>query len=232
MNDNCERYVSKNEVKLLRKQFHQWMDKIHNNLKNCGISFTYILVGSAKRNLVIRHHNKGFDCDYQIKITANKKDLNAFEIKNCFINELNKIITVKGYKNCEDSKSAITIKKIGYDSKIDNGYDIVIIQDTSEGLRVLRNTKEGQKPSNYKFELLPEMDNYKERFLQIKGHDMWKSLRDIYYKKKITELRNCLTSKKSFQILNEAVNEVLVKYKRYNNISSLKNGETNENTRL
>ena len=38
---------------------------------------------------------------------------------------------------------------------------------------------------------------------------MWKKLRDIYYKKKINELTDNRTGKKSFQLLNEAVNEVL-----------------------
>ncbi len=39
-------------------------------------------------------------------------------------------------------------------------------------------------------------------------------LRDLYYRKKMIELTENKTGKKSFQILHEAVNEVLCQYNR------------------
>lgn len=91
-----KRYVDSSEVRPFKEQFHNWMQSIHDEIKDCGVSFTYMLVGSAKRNLVIRHHNKGFDCDYQIRITKNKNNLKAKELKYLFINALDSTVKIMG----------------------------------------------------------------------------------------------------------------------------------------
>lgn len=204
-----ERYVSKEEVRPLRRQFHEWMQEIRGEIHDKGISFTYMLVGSAKRNLVIRHHNKGFDCDYQIRITRNQSSYKAEKIKHIFMNALNRIVGNCGYNDCENSTSSITIKKIGSNSDILHSYDIVILQQQNNNTKILRYRKPPIGDESYDFELLPDMSNSTSNFHKIKGKDMWKKLREIYYKKKINELTDNRTGKKSFQLLNEAVNEVL-----------------------
>lgn len=201
-----EKYVSKAEVKPLRRQFHEWMHLIHDGLKNKGISFTFMLVGSAKRNLVVRHHNKGFDCDYQIKITRNSLGLEAKELKDLFRNMLNKVVKKNGYSDCENSTSSLTIKKKGDKSNIEHSYDIVILTQDKEGVKILRYNKLNGK---YVFELLHDMSDAKENFNRINGSHAWEKLREIYYIKKTNELTENRTGKKSFQLLNEAVNEVL-----------------------
>lgn len=204
-----ERYVPKEEVRPLRKQFHEWMQLIHDEIKDAGVSFTYMLVGSAKRNLVIRHHNKGFDCDYQIKITRNVNGLEAKELKEVFKNSLNKVVKKKGYSDCENSTSSLTIKKKGNQSNIEHSYDIVILKQDKKGLEILRYHKPCKGVESYVFELLPDMSNARENFQCINGKKMWDKLRDIYFEKKMNELTDRRTGKKSFQLLNEAVNEVL-----------------------
>lgn len=204
-----ERYVPKEEVRPLRKQFHEWMQSIHDQLKDKGVSFTYMLVGSAKRNLVVRHHNKGFDCDYQIKITRNSYDLEEKELKDLFRNSLNKVVNKNGYSDCEDSTSSLTIKKKGDKSNIKHSYDVVILTQDKEGVKILRYHKPPVGDGSYVFELLPDMSSARENFQRINGKEMWDQLRDIYYIKKINELTDGRTGKKSFQLLNEAVNEVL-----------------------
>lgn len=203
-----ERYVSKRELKPLRKQFHEWMQLIHDPIKARGVSFTYMLVGSAKRNLVVRNHNKGYDCDYQIKLTRNENGLEAQELKDLFRDALNRVIKKDDYSDCENSTSSLTIKKKGDRSNIENAYDIVILVQDDAGLKILRYHKP-PKGEGYVFELLPDMSKAKENFQKIKGKKMWDDLRDIYYNKKMIELTDKRTGKKSFQLLNEAVNEVL-----------------------
>lgn len=182
------------------------MHLIHDGLKNKGISFTFMLVGSAKRNLVVRHHNKGFDCDYQIKITRNSLGLEAKELKDLFRNMLNKVVKKNGYSDCENSTSSLTIKKKGDKSNIEHSYDIVILTQDKEGVKILRYNKLNGK---YIFELLHDMSDAKENFNRINGSHAWEKLREIYYIKKTNELTENRTGKKSFQLLNEAVNEVL-----------------------
>ena len=61
-----ERYLSRDEVRPYRDLFDRMIHRVSEEMKSCGISFFYRLVGSAKRNLVIYHPTKGIDCDYQI----------------------------------------------------------------------------------------------------------------------------------------------------------------------
>lgn len=204
-----EKYVPKEEVRPLRKQFHEWMQSIHDEIKDSGVSFTYMLVGSAKRNLVVRHHNKGFDCDYQIKITRNENRLKPQEIKDLFRYVLNKVLKKDGYSDCENSTSSLTIKKKGDKSDIKHSYDIVILTQEKEGVKILRYHKPPVGDGDYVFEPLPDMSRARENFQRINGKKMWDKLRDIYYEKKMNELTDRRTGKKSFQLLNEAVNEVL-----------------------
>ena len=202
-------YVPKNEVKPYREIFQEWMKCIRKTLKEEGISFTYVLVGSAKRNLVIRHHNKGFDCDYQIRIMKNMNNLNAKSIKMLFINELNKIVGDNGFNDCADSTSAITIRKLGDKNNVKFSYDVVILRENADKIEILRNSKETGQESDYKFEALPEMTNARKNFHKINGNTMWKLLREKYYNKQMSYK---YSNKKSFQILNEAVNEVLKEF--------------------
>ena len=78
-------YVSKNEIKPYRKQFEEkLLPPIRKECKKNGLTFEHNLVGSAKNNLVVRHHNKGFDCDYQLTLRKNKKNLDPNTIKDYF----------------------------------------------------------------------------------------------------------------------------------------------------
>ena len=113
-------YVSKNEVKPYRQIFDEMIAKMRKEVKENGITFTYLLVGSAKRNLVVRHHNKGFDCDYQIFIQKNKNGMKPKEIKELFIGLFNKY-KPSVFDYCEDSTSAITIEDV-YNKYKGNNY--------------------------------------------------------------------------------------------------------------
>lgn len=199
-------YVSKKEVKPWRAMFYRWMKNIRTKVKEKGITFTYRLVGSAKRNLVIRHHNKGFDCDYQIFIQRNKNSLSPKEIKLLFKSVIDEVCVADGFEPCENSTSSLTIKMVDKSqSKVPVGYDVVILQETDEGLKILRCQNKGTKKELFVFELLPDMTNMSAKLAKIKGKKQCDKLRERYYKKKT----NYNGEKKSFQLLNEAINEVL-----------------------
>ena len=199
-------YVSKKEVKPWRAMFHRWMKNIRTKVKEKGITFTYRLVGSAKRNLVIRHHNKGFDCDYQIFIQRNNNNLSPKDIKLFFKSVIDDVCVADGFEACENSTSSLTIKMVDKSqSKVRVGYDVVILQETDEGLKILRCQNKGTKKELFVFELLPDMTNMSAKLAKIKGKNQWNKLRELYYNKKI----NYNGEKKSFQLLNEAINEVL-----------------------
>ena len=199
-------YVSKKEVKPWRAMFHKWMKNIRTKMKEKGITFTYRLVGSAKRNLVIRHHNKGFDCDYQIFIQRNNNNLSPKDIKLLFKSVMDEVCVADSFETCENSTSSLTIKMVDKaQSKVRVGYDVVILQETDEGLKILRCQNKGTKKESFVFELLPDMTNMSAKLAKIKGKKQCDKLRERYYNKKT----NYNGEKKSFQLLNEAINEVL-----------------------
>lgn len=197
-------YVSKNEVKPYRKIFDKMMADIRENVRKKGITFTYQLVGSAKRNLVVCHPTKGIDCDYQLILQSNKNGLNESEIKRLFRLSFDRHRPA-GFSPCEDSTSALTMrKKDAKHSKILYSFDIVILQDMNGVPEIIRRTSEGE----YVWNQLRSMADFQQRFSMISNSDMWDELRRRYYNKKVKQM-NGETDKKSFQLLNETVNEVI-----------------------
>jgi len=172
------------------------------------IMFLMKLVGSAKRNLVVRHHNKGFDCDYQIFLQKNKNNMSAKEIKLLLIKLFDKYMP-DDYENCEDSTSAITIKKKSSTKKssIEFSYDVAIMRerkkyDTPEIIR--------RSENNYCWNFLSDMVDFGYHYGLISGQEMWNDLRERYYDKIINERqKNESVRRKSFQLLHEATNETL-----------------------
>lgn len=209
-------WVSRNDLKEPKKIFEDAIKSIRKKLKERPITFEYFLVGSAKRNLVLSNNNKGFDCDYQIVIQKNKQNITGKKLKDLFKIELDAYLTKQQFNNGEDSTQSITYKRVKKGS-IEFGYDIVIIRYNNENFEILKNEKDIN--NSYHFVQMKEMRGYREKFKMIKGSDSWKLLRDIYKKKR--EKNEGLEKdkrKKSYQILNEAVNEIIDKGKRNDKI--------------
>lgn len=202
-------YVSKNEVKPYRKIFDKMMADIRESVRKKGITFTYQLVGSAKRNLVVRHHNKGFDCDYQIVIRKNKNNCSETEIKMLFGQLLNKV-RPDGFSDVQDSTSAWTMRKTDSEnSRLIFSYDIVILRQDKNGVYIIRQDKENKK-TGYFWNLLPNMNSADAGISAIKGAQKWNELRKVYLQKKTEKIeQGKYKDKASFQLLHEAINEVI-----------------------
>lgn len=202
-------YVSKNEVKPYRKIFDKMMADIRESVRKKGITFTYQLVGSAKRNLVVRHHNKGFDCDYQIVIRKNKNNCTATEIKMLFGQLLN-VVKSDGFSDVQNSTSAWTMRKTDSEnSRLIFSYDIVILRQDKNGVHIIRQDKENKK-TGYFWNLLPDMNSADAGISAIKGAQKWNELRKVYLQKKTEKIeQGKYKDKVSFQLLHEAINEVI-----------------------
>lgn len=195
-------YVPRKEVKFWTNLFDVMINNIRPYLKADGITFIFNLVGSAKRNLVIRHNNKGFDCDYQIYIMKNKKNLSAKEIKLKFISLIDKFKSEE-FGNCEDKTRSIKLKYLDQDnSKIIFSYDVVIMRKNKDNMQIIHKTDELN--NKYDFVSLKDYSKHNEYYKKITGYKMWNELRKLYYEQKIKQ-----GDKKSFQILHECVMEIL-----------------------
>lgn len=198
-------YISKKTIKesKCKQIFTDVIQKVQKDIRNEGITFSYNLVGSAKRNMIIVYPNKPFDCDYQIFLQKNKKQLSPKQIKEKLIASFNKNLP-KGFNPCENSTTAITIKKVDTNSKIAFGYDIVIIAANATPQKIIRHSE-----NVYTWNELPDMRDYTSNLSKIKGADMWKTLRERYLQKREVQSHGKYPAKKSFQIFNEALIETL-----------------------
>lgn len=84
-------YISKKAIKESKCKliFTDVIHKVQKNMRSEGVTFSYNLVGSAKRNMIIAYPNKPFDCDYQIFLQKNKKQLSPKLIKEKLIASFN-----------------------------------------------------------------------------------------------------------------------------------------------
>ena len=196
-------YVSKDEVRPYEELFEEVFREIQKELKKKnGLTFSFALV--------VRHHNKGFDCDYQLYLQRNKQELSAGEIKKLLIKKFDEKMPNE-FDYCEDSTSSITIKKkITKQSKIEFSYDIVIMDLYEDASYILRKNGSGQ----YVWNQLPDFTSFEDDYRQIEGADMWEDLRQCYYDKKIAKNNGSpkYKDKKSFQLLHQAVKETLSRF--------------------
>ena len=199
-------YVSKDEVRPYEELFEEVFREIQKELrKKNGLTFSFALVGSAKRRLVIRHHNQGFDCDYQLFLQRNKKQMKPKEIKDALIKEFDARMPAHGFKTCRNKKKAIEIRKKDSDGdKLIFKYDIVIMK---EDCPYIIHRSENNV---YVWNLESDYSTWAEDYGKIKGANMWDDLRNRYYDKKIQKDNGTnYVDRKSFQILHEAVKETL-----------------------
>ena len=118
------------------------------------------------------------------------------------------------YENCNDSTSAITIKKKSTTKKdaIEFSYDVAIMRerDGCDAPEIIRRDKN----DNYIWNMLSDMSGFATHYDKISGPNMWADLRDRYYDKVINEREKSENiRRKSFQLLHEATNETLAKFK-------------------
>lgn len=117
------------------------------------------------------------------------------------------------FNNCEDSTQALTTKNHnrGY------GYDVIITRYKDNDFYILYNKKNTNNVNNndYYWAIKSEMKNYKKKYDKIKEFEMWNYLREIYKEKRHGHKDDVdPNKKKSYQILNETVEERLIHFKK------------------
>ena len=202
-------YISKQTIKQTQcKQiFNDVFRKVQKDAKTDGLTFSYNLVGSAKRNMILENKNEGFDCDYQLFLQKNKKRLSPSQIKKLLIKLFDKYLP-NDFSYCEDSTTAITSKRKDINGKILFRYDIVILDCIQQTPSIIKRNNSG-----HTWCPLPQERNYPANLEEIEGSEKWNDLRELYREKKDIQFHNKgYQGRKSFQILNEAINEILQQY--------------------
>jgi hypothetical protein len=198
-------YKSKKECKEFKSLFYSAFKHVNEVIDD--YSFYFRLIGSAKRNLVIEKHNKGFDFDYQIIFYQSIVCLNSEELKKLkkrFRDAFDDFFACRGYKNGDDSTSAITIKKLE-DNQIHHSYDVTLMSYNSNNVLCIMKYYDNHK-TIMGFNEMKNSPMYNEKYKKIKGTTKWAELREKYLKKQ----KDHNGEKKSFSLLMEVVNEIQI----------------------
>ncbi|WP_075048409.1 hypothetical protein [Spiroplasma turonicum] len=117
-------YVNKNKLKAWKTKFYNAVKELK---KTLPYKFNYYLVESSSRNLILAEKDGKFDMDYQLHFNYDD-NINCEHLKKELFDLFQRYFKKEDNWNCDDSTSAITIKKIKNDTKKDFifNYDVVI----------------------------------------------------------------------------------------------------------
>ena len=214
--NNCE-YVSKKEIKEYKSDFEIAIKNVRKDLKNkYGRSCNSMLVGSAKRNLIVQKGKSHWDVDYQFLFTSplydDENKIDPYGLKN-FIKEKFQEKLGEDY-SVKMSKSVITIcLKDDEGNNAIKSFDVALIRKSDNKIQILRGKNNNNSNSeNYaRWEELPNHSSIYERRSEIKDWKMWKTFRQIFIKKKCKNMNNEEKDKQkpTYSLYVETIKETL-----------------------
>ncbi len=217
MSKECN-YVTKKEVKEYKKIMEETIPKVQTDVKEeYKKSFSYQVVGSTKRNLVVQKGQSLWDVDYQFMFLSKKFDSESAPELKIFIKDSFKTHLGNKY-SVKLSTSVITIcLRSDAGNHAIKSFDVALIKTNpkTEIKEILRGKTDDQKSADYiKWEEFSNTGVY-EKGTEIKGSDMWKTLREIFLNKKCENIdKNKDDQLATFSIFVESIKETLDKYEK------------------
>ena len=177
------KYITKKELKEPKKNLNDWILRVQKAIKKeYKITFSFNLIGSGKRNLVIKSCNSNwFDLDCQLVIRKMPKEFNlksnAKKVKDIFRRAFDKE-KLDDFSYCEDSTQALTSKN----ERGKYSFDIILTYYEKDELFILRNDKNSNNANSkdYKWAQKGDMKKFHKNYKKISGSDMWNYLRKLY----------------------------------------------------
>lgn len=202
------KYADENQVQI----YHEFCSTRLNQLKQYfsnefNIQTKFQLIGSGSKKLVTQNNNLPFDLDYNFEILNRSiKQLDMKKLKTCVINFLNSVVYEKYeyYKKCQDSTSAITIRKV-VNGNLEFSFDIAILAKSSNGnyCRLIHD----KQLEKYDWNPIPESKEIFERLKELKSDGYWEDIKELYLNKKNMYLKRN-EKRCSFEIFAETINEI------------------------
>lgn len=205
------KYIGRKKLKEPKLESLDWINRVHKYMKEKNnITFQHYPIGSGKRNLVVskcNSVNEFFDLDYEFELKSSDT-CNPKEVKMKFKKGLDST-KPNNFTDCEDSTQALTTKSNAY------GIDFIITCYYKNECYIIRNNKNKNNANNndYSWALKKDCSNLHKKLKKVKDIGCWQELRDNYLEKKhknkdITN-KDDPRYKHSYQLLHEAVNEIL-----------------------
>lgn len=169
--------VSMKQHSPVRILIHEMFIELRQELKD-EYHFDCELVGSGRKNTIMRDANGRYDLDYQIVLTRNskifKKDrsFKPTEVKQRFLGAMQKILPSHRF---EDSTTAITLN----DRNSDFSVDFVIIDGTDDTKwKIIRRNNDGSR-NTYTWNEMPSSKGYSRYYGNLPDDERYKLKKKI-----------------------------------------------------
>lgn len=198
------------------------VNQLVQNLKHYGIYSRMSVVGSKKRGLVTQNEREAIDYDFNLWID-HADDIDVMrdmqKLKNIVMEAFNEVLEYNGWKNCDDSTSAITTKQVRLKEGKQTPFsiDICITRDDNGGnwYRLIHKKTGNVWFDRYYWVQGPSTRGIEEKERALKP-DYWEEVRETYLDKKNMYLsRQDMDNHPSYICYIEAVNEVY--YREFGN---------------
>lgn len=176
---------------LSRKILTELGDELKHAVK---INTQIMIVGSGSHNLVTRSGDENPDVDYNLLITSSP-NYDGRWVKETVRKTFNKVLNDNGLRDCQDSKSALTVTGIPLSNADIKSFsmDLGIIAENDKTKKMMRlvHFKTGFiQTDQYSWEEIPDSDSVKAKEEAIKKAGCWVEVRDRYLEPKNMYLRN------------------------------------------
>lgn len=171
------------------------------------------LVGSGAKHLETQNENEPVDLDYNINIIEvyESKYTDGKLLKEYIQKKFNEILEGKGLADCDDSKSALTTKKMHFNSGNQTQFsiDLTITKLVSEKWNKLIHIKTGDfRTDKWEWNIIRDSSKIAYKAKCIKENGLWNNLREMYLNKKNYYLSRNDNEHPSYNCYIESINEV------------------------
>lgn len=185
-----------------------------NNEKKMNVRMQ--LVGSGAKHLETQNENDAVDLDYNLNIIEiyESRYSDGKELKEYIQRKFNEILKLKGLNDCDDSKSALTTKKMAFrnGNKTPFSIDLTITKLILEKWNKLIHFKTGDsRTDKWEWNIIRDSSKIDDKAKYIKEKGMWNSLRNVYLDKKNYYLSKNDFDHPSYNCYIESINEVYAK---------------------
>lgn len=176
------------------------------------IGSNFYLVGSGARNLILQNERDPVDLDYNLEIVRCEDFDDCRHLKECTRKSFNKALNKYQLRDCEDSTSSLTSKRVQFTSGIDTGFSIdvcITVRDEKDNYHRLIHEKTGWTYNDrYYWNIAPHSKELKKKTDYIKKCGKWELVRGQYQRIKNRYLTRNDHNHPSFVCYVEAVNNV------------------------
>lgn len=197
-------YVSKKTAKKVRKPIWDILKEMNVNLDNNGIRKVnqFMIVGSSRRNMIVRHGSSEFDTDIQLYFNVKEIGDISAEIKSDVYDAL---ALPDGWTKTI-STSAIYVKG----TNKDENFDLAVLARTSDQTYISRGKVKNDTDDTYKWN---ELGNGNEAYDKFNNASTFqrKCIKDRYLEKKEVNFHKDESEKiSSSAIFIMSVNEIIL----------------------